>query len=225
MHIKNIISILVFVIIPAWLLLNSTESWKIMYWFALTTLQEDFCQCTFLQRQSMSLSHILVIKRSSCHTAFPWGQLMAKPRDSGTHTQQDKATAHFMPLCLCCTFSCSTAILSLSCTRYCTVSLFSPFYRDILLISYFLLCIPFKSMFVFPASSFSSTLVYHHQNLLCQPICYLSSLFPAPPWISNYLASLSLWLKRLWNFPQGKATWVCFYKVENGLVFEGLIFS
>lgn len=64
--------------------------------------QEDICHFPFLQQPPS----LLAVKRSSCRPAFPRGKLMATLRDPDAHTQQDKVTAPFMPLCLCCTLSC-----------------------------------------------------------------------------------------------------------------------
>lgn len=52
------------------------------------------------------------------------------------------------------------------------------------------------------------------------------SSFPPLPYRSQSLQHTPHSQKKsLWNFPQGEATWVCFYDVGNGLVSEELISS
>lgn len=176
---------------------------------ALSTPQEDICHFTFSQPPSFFFFSplLLVVKRSSCRAAFPWGQLKATPRDSDVHTKQDKVTAPFLPLCLCCTLSCySEAFFFVMCTLLLCLTVIPLFFH--LVISIFLLL--FSQFFFFVIYSFSYVSIslqffhpirlYHHHHPLCH--CLIAS-FPCPA-IDLNLSSMCLTLtlsKRAVKFP------------------------
>lgn len=112
---------------------------------------------------------------------------MATPRDPDTHTQQDKVTAPFMPLCLCCSLPCQTANLFLSCAHFRSLYICHP---------PFLHHIQFH-MFQFPNNSVIKLLSGSRCQPLCQPHCYLIVVLVAIDLSLSAYASLSLWAKSL----------------------------
>lgn len=186
---------------------------------ALSPPQEDICHFPFLQQPPLPLSGKTEFM-SPCISLRQTDGYTRRPRRTYTARQSD--CSFYATLFMLYSLMLDSEALFFSCAHYCSVSLLSLFiphwfysFLNCSSLCYIVLFIGFHLQLILPSNP-----------LQCQPHSYSVVIFPCPAIdLTLAYASLSLWAKSLWIFPQGKATWVCFYNIGNGLVSEALISS